>query len=86
MATSVLLVVVGLVRSERVWRVDFPIRAVAFTVVASVAVCGVLLGLSESGQLAPAARFAATAALLAASAAAALTLLLRTVSALRSAS
>ncbi len=86
LATSVLLVVVGLVRSERVWRVDFPIRAVAFTVVASVAVCGVLLGLSESGQLAPAARFAATAALLAASAAAALTLLLRTVSALRSAS
>lgn len=76
--TAVLLVAVGVVRSERVWRIDFPVRAVCSTAVASAAVCAVLLGLNATDRLALGVRLSASAALLAASAAASLALLIGT--------
>lgn len=81
--TAVLLVAVGVVRSERVWRIDFPVRAVCSTAVVSAAVCAILLGLTTTDRVALGVRLSATAALLAASVAAFLALLIGTARGLR---
>ena len=81
--TAVLLVAFGVVRSERVWRIGFPVRAVCSTAVVSAAVCAALLSLNTTDRLALTVRLPATSALVALSLAASLTLLIRTVRGLR---
>lgn len=83
LATAALLVGIGLVRSERVWRIDFQVQAAAAVVAGTSVVCAALLAMHASDTIPLAGRIAGFTAILGVSAAASLGVIARTASRLR---
>lgn len=84
LATAIVFVGLGIHRSERVWRVDFPIRAVLGVAVAAATICAALLTLADATTLPALVRVMGSVLLLLVTVGACLAALVRTTSTLRS--